>query len=174
VINRLIYQLESRADWFSLGRLYVRLEQPQNATRATCRGVINAIENGNLFSAAFYLKEMLEETMLESLFIASLKQASDRGDLWWQYRALQELEWHSEAREFLLENQEEIEASEEPHFIEQLTVATDDKHRYVELRKEEALSISAKKGAEYPAWVQQDEANSDLSRDTPGLNNNQE
>ncbi len=40
VINRLIYQLESRANWFSLGRLYVRLEQPQNATRATCRGVI--------------------------------------------------------------------------------------------------------------------------------------
>jgi len=86
--------------------------------------------------------------MKSALFIASLKQASDRGDLWWQYRALQELEWHSEAREFLLENQEEIEASEEPHFIEQLTVATNDKHRYVELRKEEGILSKSRGGGQ--------------------------
>jgi hypothetical protein len=44
----------------------------------------------------------------------------------------------------LLEHQKEIEDSGESHFIEELSVALGDTQRYLELRKEEARSISAK------------------------------
>jgi hypothetical protein len=145
VRDRHIKTLEDRSDWFSLGRLYRTLEEYEKAIKATCIGAISAIDQGNIFSAAFHLKEMVSDGALDALFISSFEKAQKQNDLWWQYRALQELEWYSEARDFLLEHQEEIEFSGEPHFIEELSIARGDTQRYVQLQKEEAESISAKR-----------------------------
>lgn len=139
-----IKRLEKHRAWFSLGRLYRQLEEYELATKATCKGVIESIEEGNIFSAAFHLKEMFREGTLDALFIDALHDAEEEGDLWWQYRCLEELEWEEEANNFLLDHQDEIEELDTPEFNEVLTAALGDKERYVELRKEEAQSISAK------------------------------
>jgi len=103
VIERRTKTLEERNDWFSLGRLYRTLGDFKKAAVYGCKAVIDAIEKGNTFNAAFNLKEMVEEDVVESLFIASMEKARDEDDWWWQYRSLQELGWDSEARSFLLE-----------------------------------------------------------------------
>ncbi len=126
VKEREVKRLEDQGQWFSLGRLYRELEEYQLAAHATCKGVVEAIEEGNVFTAAFHLKEAEEEN-----------------DLWLQYRCLEELEWNEEAKQFLLAHRKEIEELDAPEFDEPLALALEDKQRYIELRKEEARSISA-------------------------------
>lgn len=144
VVDRLVADREARNDWFSLGRLYRLLGDYPMAARSTSKGVVEAIDEGNIFTAAFHLQEMIEDEVLEELFVIAMEDAREQQSLWWQYRCLEELGWHSEAQRFLLDHREEIEASGEPHFIEPLSLALEDTARYVELRKEEANAISAK------------------------------
>jgi len=144
IIDRETKKLETQASWFSLGRLYRELGDYKLAAINTSKGIIGAIQEGNIFTAAFHLKEMIEDDALEELFIIAMKDARKQNDLWWQYRCLQELGWDTEAKEFLLVHRKEIEASGEDHFIEELTIALGDTVRYLELRKEEARSLSAK------------------------------
>lgn len=73
-----------------------------------------------------------------------MEEAGREGDLWWQFRCLQELDWEKEATDFLLQHRSEIEDGSEPHFLEVLAIALNDTEQYVALRKEEARSISAK------------------------------
>ena len=138
----------AESDFFSLGRLYRETGEYEKAVKATCEGAKLAIEEGNVFTAAFHLKEMIEEATLQELFLIGMEQARKEKDLWWQYRALQELEWYSEASEFLLKHRKEIEKAGEPHFLEVLAIALGDNDTYLELRKEEAHSISAKPAPE--------------------------
>lgn len=144
VTKREIKKLEDQGSWFSLGRLYRELEEYQLAAQATCKGVVASIEEGNVFSAAFHLKEMVSDGTLDFLFIDELHQAEEDHDLWWQYRCLEELGWDEEAKQLLLDHREEIEALDEPEFNEPLALALEDKQRYIELRKEEARSLSAR------------------------------
>jgi hypothetical protein len=144
VKSRRIKKLQDQGDWFSLGRLYRAFEEYQVAAQATCKGVVEAIEKGNVFTAAFHLKEMVTEGTLDYLFIDEMHQSEEENDLWWQYRCLVELEWDEEAKQFLLDHQKEIEELDEPEFNEVLALALKDKQRYIELRKEEAQSLSAR------------------------------
>lgn len=148
VKRREIKKLEDQKMWFSLGRLYRELEEYQLATQATCKGAIEAIEEGNVFTAAFHLKEMVSEGTLDYLFIDDLHQAEDDGDLWSQYRCLQELEWDEEAKQLLLDHREEIEELDAPEFAEPLALALEDNQKYIQLRKEEAESLSARQDIE--------------------------
>lgn len=144
VKNRQIKRLEDREDWLLLGRLYRTLKEYQLSVQVTCKGVIKELEEGNIFSAAYSLKEMNKERVVEQLFIDALEKAHERNDLWWQYRAFQELEWDDEAMEFLLEHREEIEEAGEPHFLVQLAIALGDEQQYIEMRKKEAIAESAR------------------------------
>jgi len=144
VIERRKKTLEGRKDFFSLGRLYREIGEFRLAVEATCKGAQAAIRNGNIFSAAFHLKEMVEAESLEELFVLALDEAEREGDLWWQYRCLQELGWESEADDFLMRHRKEIEQTGEPQFLEVLTIALGDTEEYLALRKEEARSLSAK------------------------------
>jgi hypothetical protein len=144
VIESRIAELEERSDLFGIGRLYRRLGDFQEAVKATCQGTILALEQGNIFSAAFYLKEMVTEGDLESLFMISLEKARSQNDLWWQYRALQELEWYSETYEFLIEHSSEIEGANNPLLVQELAAALGDWQRYIEMRKGDAKSESAR------------------------------
>jgi hypothetical protein len=144
VKKRRIKKLEEQGQWFSLGRLYRKLEEYELATQATCKAVVDAVEEGNIFTAAFHLKEMVSEGTLDFLFIDALNQAEEVNDLWLQYRCLEELEWDEEAKQLLLDHRKEIEKLDAPEFDEPLALALEDKQRYIELRKEEARSISAR------------------------------
>lgn len=144
VKKREIRKLEDQGLWFSLGRLYRKLEEYELATQATCKAVVDAIEEGNIFSAAFHLKEMVSEGTLNYLFMDALYQAEEEHDLWWQYRCLEELEWDEEAKQLLIDHRKEIAELDAPDFDEPLALALEDKQRYIELRKEEARSLSAR------------------------------
>ena len=144
VVTRRVAELERRNDYFSLGRLYRTLERFSDAVRATCMGAISSIEQGNVFSVAFHLQEMLEDGATDELFRIAMTEAADRKDLWWQYRCLQELGWGSEATQFLLERRTEIEELNDPSFNEELALALGDRERYVAFKKEEARSLSAR------------------------------
>ncbi|MEJ7843264.1 MAG: hypothetical protein WKF95_15980, partial [Rubrobacter sp.] len=143
-VARHVAELEGRSDWFSLGRLYRLLGDYSLAAQNTSKGVVKAIEEGNIFTAAFHIQEMVGDDVLEELFIIAMESAREQNSLWWQYRCLEELGWDREAQQFLLEHKEEIEASNEPYFIELLSLALGDTARYLELRKEEASASSAK------------------------------
>jgi hypothetical protein len=144
VIDRRVAELEKRKEWLSLGRLYRTLKNYPAAVNATCRGAAVSINKGNLFSAAFCLKEMFEEGGIDELFVEAMDEAARRGDLWWQYRSLQELEWHEEAKQFLIEHREEIETSSDPLFEEELALILGDRKGYIRLKEEEAKSLSAR------------------------------
>lgn len=50
---------------------------------------------------------------MDELFVLALNKAKKEYDLWWQVRALQELEWESELKELILENSKDIEKSQD-------------------------------------------------------------
>lgn len=92
VLQRRIQEIEKRKDFFSLGRLYREMGRFKEAVVATCKGAQTAIQKGNIFTAAFHLQEMVQDDALQELFIVAMEEARNDGDLWWQYRCLQELE----------------------------------------------------------------------------------
>jgi hypothetical protein len=148
VVAREIKRFEDQKMWFSLGRLYRELGEYELATQATCKGAVGAIMEGNVFTASFHLKEMISVGTLDYLFMDALHQAEEAGDLWLQYRCLEELEWDEEAKQFILDHREEIETLDSPEFDEPLALALKDKQRYRELRKEEARSLSTRPDTE--------------------------
>jgi tetratricopeptide (TPR) repeat protein len=97
-----------------LARLYDTIGRHQEAVRAYALDIIDSIDDGNPFSAAYYLKELAKSGLIDELFVLALGDAGARGDLWWQVRALQELGWESELDELLQAHREEVEASRSP------------------------------------------------------------
>jgi predicted KAP-like P-loop ATPase len=57
---------------------------------------------------------MVEEGLIEALFIAALRQFRATGDLFWQVRALEELGWEEELRELILQSEEQVEGIAHP------------------------------------------------------------
>lgn len=103
--------------------------------------VKKSLDEGKFFSAAFYLKEMIEENLITRLFEEALKDATERDDLWWQVRALQELGWNSELNDLLIKNTDFINASGNTTLQAYLAKANQDSDKYLELRKKIASSI---------------------------------
>jgi len=77
----------------------------------------------------------MEGGLIKELFILALKQAKEKGDLWWEVRALQELGWHNELNGLVLRNAEEIERSDNLDLKILLADAKDDKQQSIALRK---------------------------------------
>lgn len=70
------------------------------------RGINRSLPD-DLFAAAFYLRELVDEGLIEVLFIAALDDAAKQDDIWWQVRALQELGWDEDLKQLLVERREE-------------------------------------------------------------------
>jgi hypothetical protein len=138
VITRRERRLKSQRDFVGLGRMYRSLNRPVDAVGTTCRGIIAALEAGNIFTAGFYLKEMATEGDALNLFAIALEKARSNGDIWWQVRALAEMDMQSEADELLRANKKSIEASGELHLLQALAAADKDDTRFIELCKQEA------------------------------------
>jgi len=111
VANREIESRTQQEDWTQRARVFMNLGRYRDAAEDYVRGVLQSFEEGRTFSAAFYLRELVDNDLIASLFVEALQDAADRGDLWWQVRALQELGWDKELKALLLENAEEIEQS---------------------------------------------------------------
>ena len=134
VIQRQEKLLSEREDWTERGRMYKQLNRYVEAAKDYLRGINEALERGNLFSAAYYAKEFNKSGLGENLFIAALADARRREDLWWQIRALQELNWDDELDATLERHRQEIENSDDLFFQEVLAKRTGDQEKLIEVR----------------------------------------
>ncbi|MEO2213757.1 HNH endonuclease signature motif containing protein [Paenibacillus amylolyticus] len=136
VIERETSRYTQNKDYSQRARFYLDVGKDKEAALDYVRSVLEDLENNNLFSAAFYLKELVNEKLIEKLFEKAFRKATLDNDLWWQVRALQELEWKSELNELLFENEKFIEDSDDIHLRILLARAKGDKNKFFELRKE--------------------------------------
>ena len=142
VIEREIERHKSIKSWSQLARLYVDLQQWDKAAYYYCKSVMEDLNEGNIFSAAFYLKEIFSNDLYAYLFKKALSQSEAGKDLWWQIRALQELEWTDELRRLLIDNRKEIEESGDTALLRELYWALGDTPKLIEIEKQIARSTS--------------------------------
>lgn len=109
-----IERKQKNEDWSQLARVYRDVGDYKNAIRYYFRAVVEDLDAGNPFPAAYYLKELCEEEFFRPLFQEAFAESSKEKDLWWQVRALQELGWETELRELLMQGRSEIEKSGNP------------------------------------------------------------
>jgi hypothetical protein len=102
-------------------------------------GIIKFLRENRTFAAGFYLKEASEVGIIEHLFRRALRDAAKKKDLWWQWRALQELGDPEELTEFLLSRATQIERSRNPVLQAQLAQARNDPERALQLTKTAAV-----------------------------------
>lgn len=136
VIDREIKRSLNNNDWSQLGRLYVDIGDYKNAVEYYIKGIEEDIQKKRFFSVAFYIKELVEEGLVNALFAMVLHDAAAKGDLWLQVRALEELGWESELKELLIKNKDKIKRSKDILLQSKLTAVLGDRDQYVKTRKE--------------------------------------
>ena len=148
VIERCLRQHDKDGDWEQKGRFLAELGRHREAVQAYLRGISKALEEADTFGPAYYLKELHTAGLNDRLFEIALREARERGDLWWQVRALQELGWSRELRELLLSNAEEITKSENLELEILLARERGDHEKVLELEKALARSTHLVDGPE--------------------------
>lgn len=144
-IEREVGRRQKYQDWSQLGRLYDKVGDHENAVRSYCKSILKNLGKGNVFSAAFYLKELSETELTERLFEAAYRKASESNNLWWQIRALQELGWQDELKSVLVQHREEIEESGTSLLRTALYEATGERDKLHEERRHLAEGIRIEK-----------------------------
>ena len=120
VASRRLHEQEREEDWSQRARTLYALGCYVDAARDYLRSALKDLDQGNTFSAAYYIKELVERDLIDSLFEDALQKATDARELWWQIRCLQELGWTTELRDLLLTNEEAIRTSDQLFLMEQL------------------------------------------------------
>ena len=138
VLKRELKRYDKYQDHTERGRLLSTVGQSREAAISYVKGILRSLEDDNAFSAAYYIKELAEDGVLEQLFMLALKQAREEGDLWWQVRAMQELGWDEELHKLLLANRGDIEASDNPELQRLLADAIGDITKSIEIQKDMA------------------------------------
>jgi hypothetical protein len=134
--------LTERKDWSQRARLYVSLGRRRDAILDYVRTVLRSLEEGRLFSAGYYLKELKEEGLDEFLFTEAMQQFEAEGDLWWQVRCLEELGWHSALSEFVISHADQIRDDGNPFLLALLAEAQGNHPEAAQLRKAIAENTS--------------------------------
>jgi len=129
VRQRQIDVMVKHEDWSQLARLYKRLRDDENAVLYYCKSIIESLSESRSFSAAYYLKEMTEQSLHVPLFEQAYKQFAEADDLWWQVRSLQELGYSNELKTLLISKRELVEASNNPILLSLLHEALRDKEK---------------------------------------------
>ncbi len=135
VLDREERRLTLIGNWNQRARMYLSIARFVDAAKDYLRGINDSLEQGNFFTAAFYAKEFEESKLRDSLFVAALADARERRDLWWQIRALEELDWTDELRDTLETHRQEIESSGDLSLIKVLAENTGDFDRAAEAQK---------------------------------------
>lgn len=138
VIERETTRYTENKDYSQRARFYLDIGMDIEAAKDYVQSVLESLKQGNPFSAAFYLKELVEEGLIDKLFEEALKKSTQEEDLWWQIRALQELGWQSELSDLLIRNSSYIEESEDISMKILLAKARGNEGEYLDLRKEMA------------------------------------
>ena len=114
------------------------LERYEEAATVYCEVVAEALRDGRPFSAAYYIRTMVNVGLPEQFLLSALSTATADGDLWWQMRCLQELGWDSELAAFYASNAEAIRNSD--NLILRSMLAEHEGHtdQAIELRRKEA------------------------------------
>jgi tetratricopeptide (TPR) repeat protein len=141
VIERELARYTAHEDWTQRARFYIRLGKHREAAVDYLQGILESLHEENVFSAAYYLKELEKERLVEELFVLALRQATEEGDLWWQIRALEELGWHKELDDLVLQNSEEIERSGNPYLLILLADAKGEEQQSMKYRKDFARGL---------------------------------
>jgi hypothetical protein len=138
LIKRVIARQKRNKDWSQLARTYESLGDRRNAALHYCRSIAESVQEGNAFSAAYYLKELCETGIAAGLFQEAYREFHSKGDLWWQVRCLQELGWQSELNELLVSNRAAIEKAGDTSLLQYLYAATGEQDKLYEQMKLEA------------------------------------
>lgn len=133
--KKAIAELSEPGQESQLARLHVMLQDWRAATRAYGIAIAKMLEDGNVFSAAYYTKEFAEAKLYNHLFEMDLRDRANQQDLWWQVRCLQELGWRSELEELLKSRRTEIESSDDDALKSEYYKATGEHRRYVDIEK---------------------------------------
>jgi hypothetical protein len=141
VIKREVRRRKKYSDWSQLARLYDKVGDYKNAVLNYCKTITESLAEGNVFSAAFYLKELSETELHGRLFQAAYRKAKEAGDLWWQIRALQELGWTDELEAIVVAHRAEIEESGNSILRELLYKATGEVEKLQEERRRTAAGV---------------------------------
>ena len=136
VIKRQITRYQRSGDHEQAARLQLSIGEHVRAARSYIQGIRESLDEGRLFTAAYYLKELSEEGVAERLFEQAYREASEKGDLWWQVRALQELGWDEALRELLVANRDAIRKSGDAMLMVELARAEGEFEAYAAARKE--------------------------------------
>jgi hypothetical protein len=135
VIRRREEVLTEDKDWLQRARHYHCLSRNRDAVKDYLRGIAEVLEEGRPFTAAFYLKELCESNLTNELFIESLHEAREAGDLWWEIRALQELGWESELKSVVSRRKDEGGRLENIYMRQTIASISGDRETYKELAK---------------------------------------
>ena len=107
-------------DWSQRARFYKGLGRYPEAVADYLRSISESLDEKGIFSAAYYLKELARSDLDTELFVIALQQAAEEHNLWWQVRALDELGWEDEKKQFVLDHAQEIEESGDLMLLENL------------------------------------------------------
>jgi hypothetical protein len=141
VIKREVRRRKKYSDWSQLARLYEKVGDHKNAALNYCRSITESLAEGNVFSSAYYLKELSEKELHVPLFQAAYRKSTEVGDLWWRIRALQELGWTDELATVVVAHRAEIEGSGNSPLRELLYKATGDFEKLQEERRKTAEGV---------------------------------
>jgi hypothetical protein len=126
---------EANKDWSQRARFWKGVGEPEKAAADYARSVLESLEEGKVFSAAYYLRELGESRLHRDLYFKAFEKAVAEGDLWWQARALQDLGSQPQYKAWLLEHADAIEQDGKPALIADLADATDDTERATKIRQ---------------------------------------
>lgn len=132
IIKNEIKRLTKEKSWHNLGRLYYHIHQFEKASEYYVKSIQESIKKGNLFSTAFYIKE-INELLVDELFKIELKKAKEKNDIWWQMRCLQELGLQSKIKELLIKNKKRIKKSDDIDLKREYALVTGDYKKFIKL-----------------------------------------
>jgi len=121
-----------------LARIYRYIANPKESLKYYLKGISEAFKENNIFTTAFYLRELASTEITENLFRITLIESKQNGDLWWQVRSLQELGWDTELDSFIRENKIQILASNDLNLIKLLAQIESNKKEYRDIVLKEA------------------------------------
>ncbi|MGK3981493.1 HNH endonuclease signature motif containing protein [Sorangium sp. So ce136] len=141
IVERRLVTYEANGHFVEKGFLLESLGRHREAAVAYVRGILQSLEEeDNPFSAAFYMRRLVDSKFPEILYNEARSAAQLAGDLWWEMRALQELGRDDDAKQLLLKNEAQINASENIELKIELALAKGDEKQWLELQKQLAAS----------------------------------
>jgi tetratricopeptide (TPR) repeat protein len=78
VIERELARYTENKDWTQRARFFTKLGKHREAAADYLQGILESLNEDNIFSAAYYLKEVEKEDLVQELFILALGACANR------------------------------------------------------------------------------------------------